>query len=385
MVLYDKNGLFLGIGNHELSFLGYEDIEEFRNYHSDFADLFVNKPGYIFKFRNFSWIDYTLHSGTPNRRAIIKTKNGREIETSLLISEIFLTSEMNGQKQLYGVEIVNSAFNKQSFESPLPASTETSAFSTSMELENNNNERLDTPASFSDAVSFPSINEESNGSLIGSYEDSFAPSESETVDQPLFTIDDDVPLFNASKPVEEPSEGFKLKINHFEDEDALPPSAPLSFDEPIATIEEPSLELPKADNDFTFDMPIKLKFEETREKVSESIEHPKSEDFDYDVFTCAEELGIEFNVLAQIVEEYIENLATSMPIVTRSFDNNDMQIAKQELVKLESVARHLRINLLTEDFDVLSSLANGETSSLVIAEKLEETQSHIQQFKDSFL
>ena len=104
MILYDKNGLFLGMGNPELSLLGYEDMEEFRNYHNDVADLFINKPGYICKFKNFSWIDYTLHSGTPNKRVLLKTKNGKEIESFLTISEIFLAKELNHCDLFFSIE-----------------------------------------------------------------------------------------------------------------------------------------------------------------------------------------------------------------------------------------------------------------------------------------
>jgi len=55
LILYDKNSNFLGMGKSELSMLGFEDMEEFKSNFNDFADLFVNQPGYISKFKNFSW------------------------------------------------------------------------------------------------------------------------------------------------------------------------------------------------------------------------------------------------------------------------------------------------------------------------------------------
>jgi len=119
LILYDKSGLFLGMGNQELYLLGYEDMEEFRNYHSDFADLFVNKPGFIFKFKNFCWIDYAQHSGTPNKRVLIRTKNGKELESSLTINEVFLQKEMNGTSIFYSVELSNVP----SFKRDLPISS----------------------------------------------------------------------------------------------------------------------------------------------------------------------------------------------------------------------------------------------------------------------
>lgn len=112
MVLYDKKSNFLGIGQNELSILGYEDIEEFKSYHDDFADLFVNHPGYISKFKNFSWIDYTLHSGVSNKNVILKHKNGTEIEATLDIMEIFLLEEINKSNSIYNISInVSTAKN----------------------------------------------------------------------------------------------------------------------------------------------------------------------------------------------------------------------------------------------------------------------------------
>ncbi len=67
MILYGKNCDFIGIGKEELSFLGFENIDQFKEVCSDVADLFVNKPGFIYKFKNFSWIEYTLNSGAPKK------------------------------------------------------------------------------------------------------------------------------------------------------------------------------------------------------------------------------------------------------------------------------------------------------------------------------
>lgn len=114
MVLYDKKSNFLGIGRSELSLLGFEDIEEFKSYHDDFADLFVNHPGYISKFKNFSWIDYTLHSGVSNKSVILRHKNGTEIEAKLDIMEIFLLDEISGESSIYNIDI-NVSTGKNDF------------------------------------------------------------------------------------------------------------------------------------------------------------------------------------------------------------------------------------------------------------------------------
>jgi len=93
LILYSKDTKFLGASADVLSTLGYEDINVFMSYNNDIADLFVNRPGYVHKFDNFSWISYVLNGSLPNKSVIIKTRNGGEIESSIAISEIFLSSD----------------------------------------------------------------------------------------------------------------------------------------------------------------------------------------------------------------------------------------------------------------------------------------------------
>ncbi|MDR2341903.1 MAG: hypothetical protein LBD84_02530 [Campylobacteraceae bacterium] len=93
MILYDKNTGFLGISADILSALGYEDINVFRAYNNDIADLFIKKQGYVHKFDNFSWISYVLHGSLPNKNVIIRTRNGSEIEASISVTELFLNNK----------------------------------------------------------------------------------------------------------------------------------------------------------------------------------------------------------------------------------------------------------------------------------------------------
>lgn len=89
MVLYDSEANFLAISDDSIKFLGYEDANDFKKYVDDVADLFLVKSGYVYKFNNFSWIDYILHSGAANKSAIVRLKNGNEIEVDLHIKEVY--------------------------------------------------------------------------------------------------------------------------------------------------------------------------------------------------------------------------------------------------------------------------------------------------------
>lgn len=104
MLLYTQNGHFLGMGAQELSLLGYEDMEDFRTYHCDVADLFIQKSGFISKFETFLWIDYARHSGASNRRVLLHTKQGKCIELSLHVDEIFLKDADDAMQCYFAIE-----------------------------------------------------------------------------------------------------------------------------------------------------------------------------------------------------------------------------------------------------------------------------------------
>ena len=112
MILYDDKHNFLGMSSQSLSFLGYEDIEDFISINNDFANLFVNKEGYIYNYDSFNWIDFILYSGSANKSALLTLKNGKETKVQLSITEVFLTNEINEIKKLYSVKLISEKFNE---------------------------------------------------------------------------------------------------------------------------------------------------------------------------------------------------------------------------------------------------------------------------------
>ncbi len=391
MVLYDKNGLFLGIGNEELSLLGYEDMEEFRNYHNDFADLFMNKPGFIFKFKNFSWIDYALHSGTPHKKALIKLKNGKEIETTLSIHEIYLQHEINGNTLFYGIEVTHPLM-QHDFE-------HTTAFEPVLAIPVPPKEETTLSESFSSSFERPSFT-----SSKETIEEDFALTPQDATS--LF----EAPIAQESDALDEESSlGLPLK-SVIEDEEE-PSSFKLKFDEAI-------LETKKADKLLEEEsvtpveycsidqiQPHDLTFETVSSPVDESYPEdnyedllkdttlfadektlPQQEEYDetFDLSECAESLGLDISTLAQIMEEYLETLSTSMPLITQAITINDRFQAKEELNKLKSVALHLHILSLYHHFEHLETSLDFDTKDEIL-HILEKLQHSIETFKESIL
>jgi hypothetical protein len=110
LILYDQNYNFLGISSETVNFLGYEDIKEFLSMNSDFANLLVQKEGKIYKFKNFSWIDFILYSGAPNKLASVTMKDGSEIDIKLTVKEITFAKEFGGFEKCYAVRIISDKF-----------------------------------------------------------------------------------------------------------------------------------------------------------------------------------------------------------------------------------------------------------------------------------
>lgn len=386
MILYDKNGLFLGMGNQELSLLGYEDIEEFRNYHNDFADLFVNKPGFIFKFKNFSWIDYTLHSGTPNRRVLVKTKNGREIETSLAVSEIFLPKELNGCSVLFGIELTNAPFKHD-----LPSSSQSPSASIPEPIQFAS-PTLETPIEdFSQKISFDSSTE--NTSLLYDYtppsislEDTNAPIKTDEAQNHQAVISDALTDTTAPSDALE----FKLKFDH-----AILDSTPQ--EETTKNAYEEKVSIPKDYDSIDQIQPNDLHFslesypEDAQEDLLNDetlfvneLRTPSTEETPFDLAECAEELGLDISTLAQIIEEYIENLNTSMPHLIQAIQDNNRVNAKEEISKLKSIALHLHIVTLYHHFEHLETSLEFDTKEEIL-HTLQTLQHSIEAFKESVL
>ena len=91
MLIYDHNKQFLGLDNEDLQQLGFPSAAALFKQCSDFADLFVKRPGYIHNFKNFEWIDFVLHAEAEDSSAIIHTPKNN-FTCKLVIKPFYLSS-----------------------------------------------------------------------------------------------------------------------------------------------------------------------------------------------------------------------------------------------------------------------------------------------------
>jgi len=90
VLIYNHDKQMVGVDEETLKQIGYSSLAAFLEEHSDIADLFVKKPGYVHKFQNFSWIDFVRHADAEESKAIIM--NGpKHFSCTISITPLFLT------------------------------------------------------------------------------------------------------------------------------------------------------------------------------------------------------------------------------------------------------------------------------------------------------
>ncbi len=346
MILYSKSGDFLGIGKDELSFLGYEDLDEFRSINSDVADLFVNKPGYIFKFKNFSWIDYALHSGAPKKSVILRLRTGNEIEVTLKIKELFLYSPKQKEDIYYTVEFISN-------------------------VSQNNN-----------------IQNESNSITV-----------QPTTKMPIKEVFEE----EVTPKLEIVKEKISFEEDFTEDDNK---NTPITFDEPIK--EEQSPVKLKIDNDTTFKTEetssnnINIKKTEDFTEDYKNDELPKlkididtieeidfqsdlceieKENIDFDLVQCVEEIGLDISLVGELITDYMNEIDKSIPVIKSLLNKNDEIGIKNSIYQLKGISDNLHMHQISTELEKILNAENIDMKKSAL-EKFEKT---VEKFKEELV
>lgn len=363
MILYNKRGEFLGIEKEDLSFLGYEDLEEFKSINDDVADLFVNRPGYIFKFKNFSWIDYALHSGAPKKSVILKLKTGNEIETAIKIKEVFLNNPKDNEDIYYCLEFTKSMGqnNPAQTESFIQASPTPSFISP----ETSDNKTTDFEESPQEKI------------LPQSFESDF-----EEIVEDKFENDISQD-FNQSDDNEEET-SFKLKLNNLEEDNQFETKLKIEDDliqdyvekEPEIstqsnyeenfhneedTVTTPKISLDNSDEDFT----IKLKESYEDDTISKEIE-VEEESAEFDLLECVEEIGLDIGLVSELITDYITKLDKTIPEIKLAVSEDNEELLKDEVYKLKGISDNLYIHHISNQLVNIINAQSKEEKNIEV-------------------
>ncbi len=337
MIIYDENYKFLGISNETVSFLGYEDVTEFISANSDFADLLVEKEGKIYKFQNFSWIDFILYSGAPNKAATVRLKDGTEVDIKLTVKEIVFAHELGGIKKCYGVRIINDDFVKIA-----------SKVNGNMKFEVNKNVKL------SNLLTEPSTLTQTNME--------------ETTQNAQESIQSDAPLFDLP-PAEDLNKNEAPITSHAEEEFHLP------FDELETPKEEEKIVL-----DFTHDTSTSSNLSKAQEEVKETQESQ------IDLSFLKKDLALDTEPIPPIASEH----AKEPPVQTETIEESPLSFLKSEVLEEEPEAHMKSVEepslsfLKSSDSEKEAPDTTFNSDFIKLSEKQQEPQKEVilQQIKD---
>ena len=341
MILYSKSGDFLGIGKDELSFLGYEDLDEFKNIHNDVADLFVNRPGYIFKFKSFSWIDYALHSGASKKSVIIKLKTGNEVEIAIKIKELFLYNPKENEELYYSIEFVQNTTSQSDSafiqSAPAPAVLDSANIDKTPLIEEVSQElKIETPKKTSLEEDFTQVQTEN------------------------LSVD-----FNATEV--EPAPKLKIDNTIFDQNDKIEPKLDINDDSTKDYEEE---ELPKLKIDITPEEVIENETEEiptfgTLNDISFNndtiIEDEQEESVDSDLVECMDELELDISLIGELITGYFDMIEKSIPDIRTSIENEEETLLKHGIYKLKGISDNLHMPQLSTSLRKILEFNDADT------------------------
>ncbi len=367
MLLYNQRKEFIGIDENDLSGLGFQNINELQNESSDFADLFVKKPGFIHNFKNFSWIDFILHSESDEAKAVIHAK-GKNYSCVLHVSPFYFTSDesgyaiyiknlrpLKGAEDAQAVKDLGAYGGIQSSPAPkaAPASTPPPAINEKMELDISLDDiQMSKPET-------PSVSEPELPNFETSYSQEL--SEPEPLDIPeSLDMNSDLLLpteneFGAPIDIDygaplDIEDDLSMDDDSYKEHDLMMDDSALDemlLGEPEVKVEP---EIEKAPAKET--KPMLGDYVSTglagEEHLSDLI---RSGDYQYDPQIAANELGLPVDLIEEFIGDFIDQAHEFHDDLYASVNANDFDNVQILSHKLKGVAANLRVE---DAFDVLS-------------------------------
>ncbi len=323
MLIYNHNKEFIGIDTDDLRKLDLGSLSDLLKECSDFADLFIKKPGYIHNFKNFKWIDFVMHSDTDEAKALISL-NGKTYSTYLKITTLHLIESPD--EDSYCIEL----FKLHRLGNDESAIESISEFETSHKI----------------PTELPSFDNTDATTLIEP--------------DPL-----DVPPEITPPPVETPDLSLyhpdSSFINDTPSEEEVPEVTPTE-PEPFEEVKESTpVEAPQ-------DKP--MLGDQLSSQDQAYIEHLSvSEEYKYDPQVAADELGLPVDLIEEFIGDFILQANEFHDELFESIAQHDFDNLKNLSHKLKGVAANLRIE---DAFEVLTIVNNTHD--------LNEAEAHLKYF-----
>ncbi len=118
MLIYNFQKEFLGVDEKDLKTLGFNTLSELRAEITDFADLFVKRPGYVHNFKHVHWIDFVNYGDMSEESKVLISVNSKIFKATLSVSSLFLID--NPDSPAYIIHLNN--LSSDVFDGELPKS-----------------------------------------------------------------------------------------------------------------------------------------------------------------------------------------------------------------------------------------------------------------------
>ena len=371
MLLYNQRKEFVGIDEDDLNSLDFQNINELQNESHDFADLFVKKPGYIHNFKNFSWIDFILHSETNESKAIIHAK-GKNYSCTIHITPFHFSSDENGYaviirnlRTLRGSEDAQASKDLEAAggvqSTPAPSTPapvakpapvpETPAPELDISLDDIKMDQAEETPSFSTPEPEPELPSfESSTHQELSEPDPLDVPEPQDIDLNLGSPEEILATENEfGAPIE----------NDFGAPSDIDYNAPLDIgmdlmsddvEEPSFTEEAQELTIPQPEEPVKEEAPMLGDYVsgEGHEHLSDLV---ASGEYQYDPNVAAGELGLPVDLIEEFIGDFIDQAHEFKDDLYASVEGEDYDNVQVLSHKLKGVAANLRVE---DAFDVLS-------------------------------
>ena len=348
MILYDQNRKLMAISDELIDFLGFNSIEDLKKNINDISNLFEKKPGYIYNFKNFSWINYLLSNSSKEHKAIISLQNSN-IEVGISITPLI---SWDNQTKYFLVNLtpVEATFSNKNLTSEYFSESAISEI-----------EPKEETLKQSEITEKPKEEE----SLNIDFDNLLKEDEKENI-----SINEEIPN---KQEVEKESKENKENNQTIENTE-------LPFEEDL--LKQPEItEKPKEEESLNIDFDNLLKEDEKEDNlIAKNSEFPvkeeSKEEILYNYKKVSEELEINEDFVKELVLEFIKQSEEIKDKLQKALEENEIKKAHDLFHKIKGAAANLRIEKATKILDKTT----GEDDK----EKLKEIAKSYYDFLEKF-
>ena len=331
MLIYNFQKEFLGIDEKDLKTLGFNTLSELRAEITDFADLFVKRPGYVHNFKHVHWIDFVSYGDIPEESKVLISVNSKTFKATLSVSSLFLTDNPDLPAYIIHLNNLSSDLFDRELPKAAPQEPEVSTPEVVAVADDDHEETFDT-----DELSLDMFEEESNTLMSPTPEpvlDVFEE-ESNTLMSP--TPEPVLDVFEEeSNTLMSPTPEPVLDVFEEESNTLMPPTP------------EPADEL------------VALDVEADKQPVWQIAEKELEEEWDngyrYDPGIASKELGLPLSLIEEFIQDFIVQAKEFKSDIDKSIAEGNVENVKILAHKLRGVAANLRIEDAHEILSVVSA------------------------------